>query len=276
MEIGQLFLGLVLSAMVALGGYLLGVLSLSGGGGAIVLGTLAFGLGSWTWGLPLAGLFLSGSLLTHYRQKGKGGVSAYFAKDGPRDLGQTLANGGVGGFFAVLYILHSHPLLFYGFLGALTASAADTWATELGLLSSNWPRLLTTGAKVPPGTSGAISSWGLVGALLGSLFIGMTTFPGLRIERGSLSWYRALSLLSISMVSGLVGTFLDSLLGATLQGVYWCPRCRHETERKVHLCGQATQPARGYPWFNNDLVNLAGSLMGGLSGVASGAVFPDF
>jgi uncharacterized membrane protein len=53
--------------------------------------------------------------------------------------------------------------------GAIAAAAADTWATEIGAHSSERPRLITTGAPVPRGTSGALSVLGTLGGIGGAV-----------------------------------------------------------------------------------------------------------
>jgi uncharacterized membrane protein len=66
--------------------------------------------------------------------------------------------------------------------------------------------------------------------------------------------------------AGLVGSLLDSILGATIQGIYRCPQCDKETERHpVHLCGSETTLIRGWRWLNNDLVNFIASVSGALT-----------
>jgi hypothetical protein len=66
----------------------------------------------------------------------------------------------------------------------------------------------------------------------------------------------------------------DSLLGATLQAIYYCPSCEKETERHPqHTCGTNTDHIRGWRWLNNDWVNFTCSLVGALSAVAIWAVW---
>jgi uncharacterized membrane protein len=62
----------------------------------------------------------------------------------------------------------------------------------------------------------------------------------------------------------LGGSMLDSLLGATVQAIYYCPACDKETERRIHTCGTKTRPLRGWPWMNNDVVNFIATLWGAL------------
>ena len=69
-------------------------------------------------------------------------------------------------------------------------------------------------------------------------------------------------------MGGLIGSLFDSLLGATVQRIYYCDACQKDTERKIHKCGHETRPLRGWSWLNHDLVNLVASFAGGLTAVA--------
>ena len=72
-----------------------------------------------------------------------------------------------------------------------------------------------------------------------------------------------LPLLGAVAAAGLLGSLLDSILGATLQAIYFCPQCQKETERTpMHTCGTPTVFQRGWRWLDNDWVNLLCSLVG--------------
>src|SRR5207237_5024631 len=96
-----------------------------------------------------------------------------FSKGSERDIGQVAANGGLGTLLALAYGLTPSPALRRslraGFTGTLATATADTWATELGVLSPRPPRLVTTGKRVAPGTSGGISLLGTAASALGAL-----------------------------------------------------------------------------------------------------------
>ncbi len=248
-----------LSAAVSLLAYRRGSLSTSGVAGAIVVGALTMGLGGWAWGLLLAVFFVSSSLLSHFKEPEKRLAAEKFDKGHRRDLAQTLANGGVGALAALLSVLLPAPIWFPFFLGVMATVTADTWATELGTLSRQPPRLITTGRVAEVGTSGAISALGLAVSLGGGLLIGLVA---------ALTQRRAWRLAAICACAGLAGSLLDSLLGATVQQVYYCDGCQKETERKLHKCGRHTRPLRGWRWLNNDLVNLLSSLAGGAAALA--------
>jgi uncharacterized protein (TIGR00297 family) len=277
--LSRLVIGLLLSAAIGLLAYRRNSLAPSGVAGAVLVGTLIFGFGGWTWGLVLISFFVSSSLLSHYRQDDKIALAEKFAKGERRDLGQVLANGGVGALLALaVYFLidlqgqarAGNPLYIYltlAFFGAMASVNSDTWATELGVLARETPRLITTGRPVAPGTSGGVTRYGTLAALTGAAFIGVAAF--VLIQLASLATSGALLLADLPIVviaaaAGLVGSLFDSLLGATVQRIYWCDHCEKETERQVHSCGVHTRPLRGWGWMNNDMVNFVSSLVGGL------------
>ncbi len=264
MSFRNLSVGLILSIVIALAGYKKRSLSRSGAAGAILIGTITFGLGGWTWGCLLIAFFISSSLLSHYKLGEKGHLAEKFAKAGARDLGQTLANGGWGAVLAILYTLRPNPLLFIAFVGAMAAVNADTWGTEIGVLSPSPPRLITSGRRVPPGTSGAISLLGTIAALLGALLIGLLAFTLAQMATSTEIGEPSLRLAFLAALGGLAGSLFDSLLGATVQGIYYCEACGKETESPVHRCGRKARQLRGWRWLDNDVVNFLCSVAGSL------------
>ena len=274
MDVTRLLVGAVVSAVIGGLGYWRRALSGSGVLGAIITGTLIFGLAGIVWGLVLIAFFVSSSVLSHYRSGQKAHLAEKFEKGHRRDLGQTLANGGWGGLLAVVVALVGresqwYPFLALGYFGAMAAVNSDTWATELGVLSAQQPRLITTGQTVEVGTAGGVTRQGTLAALAGSAFIALCTF--LFIQGASLltsgrwllsDWF----VLPVVTLAGFGGSLLDSLLGATVQRIYTCQECQKETERRQHRDGHTTVPLRGWPWLNNDMVNLLSSVAASLAG----------
>jgi uncharacterized protein (TIGR00297 family) len=262
----ELVAGLLLSALVAGVGHHRQALSGSGVLGALATGTALFGLGGWEWGTMLLAFFISSSLLSHYRAADKEGLADKFAKGHRRDLGQALANAGVAVGLAAANLLWPDPLLYVACTGTMAAVNADTWATEVGVLSKRPPRLITNGRPVETGTSGGVTAIGLAASLGGAGLIALVAAAAAWIGRAGPRVLLAVVLAGVG--GGACGSLLDSLLGATAQAIYWCDHCGKETERRTHRCGLATRRVRGARWLGNDAVNLAASAAGAV--VAAG------
>lgn len=265
-------LGLLLGIVIGGGGAWRGALTRGGALVAALVGALVFTLGGWAWALLIVAFFVSSSLLSFYRSSQKERTTEVRqAKGARRDVWQVLANGGWLALLAVVAYLRPAwhgPYLFPAAVGAMATVTADTWATELGLLSPVPPRLLTTGEVVPPGTNGGVTRIGTLSAITGALLIGFLAGVFAVLGGAELS-FRPGWLTLIGGIAGFGGALFDSLLGATLQYVRWCPTCQQETEDTVHHCGTPTDPHRGWPWLDNDMVNLLSSVVGSLLGLLS-------
>jgi uncharacterized protein (TIGR00297 family) len=255
----QLIIGFLLAAAIGLLAWRARALDISGALAATLTGGLIFGLGGLPWAVLLLAFFVSSSALSKTFAARKVALSEKFAKGSQRDWGQVLANGGLGAFLAILHTLFpGQAWPWAAFVGAMAAVNADTWATEMGVLSPTPPRLISTWQKVERGASGGITLLGSLSSLAGAGLITVFAFLFPDQEAG-------LILAGFGVLAGMAGSLLDSLLGATVQAIYYCPNCRKETERHPqHLCGSPTRLSRGWSWLNNDLVNFACSMLGAL------------
>jgi uncharacterized protein (TIGR00297 family) len=263
MKIRRLLFGLLFSGAIGLVAERRGSLTRSGAAGAVITGTTIFGFGGLAWGLTLIYFFVSSTLLSHFKEREKSAVAAdKFSKGSRRDLGQALANAGVASAAALCFGLRRRspaPASWLAaFVGAMATANADTWATEVGTLSREPPRLITSGQPVAPGTSGGITVLGTGAALAGAASVGLVA-ETLGAGKGTTLRGR---LPLLGLIGGMAGMLTDSALGATVQAMYWCPRCQQETERRVHSCGQETQHLRGARWLDNDGVNFASTAAG--------------
>ncbi|PWN47367.1 hypothetical protein IE53DRAFT_390497 [Violaceomyces palustris] len=173
-------------------------------------------------------------------------------------------------------------------LGHFSCCMGDTLASELGILSKSVPRLIINPfRKVPPGTNGGVSLLGTLMSLLGGVFIGLVcalvtyhnnpacSRPTNLIGTSPWSWH---NIVLLGALGGLLGSALDSILGATLQ------RTLYSSKHKQVLLGRL--PARqmdvrskgkpkvddedwkvvtGYDVLTNNQVNFVSSLITSLS-----------
>jgi uncharacterized protein (TIGR00297 family) len=261
-KLTQLALGFVLAVIIAVLAYRFRSLSRSGALAATLVGTIIFGLGGLPWAILLLTFFISSSGLSRAFKKRKRGLNEKFSKGSQRDAGQVFGNGGLATLFAGLSVFSPGELWpWLAFAASLAAVNADTWATELGVLSPRPPRMMTNLTKVvEKGTSGGISLFGTFAALAGSGLIAILAGTLSPVPLTPLNWF---SFTLWVAFAGLAGSFVDSFLGATIQAIYLCPTCQKETERHPeHTCGTETSLKRGYPWLDNDWVNFACGLGG--------------
>lgn len=120
-------------------------------------------------------------------------------------------------------------LLVVGIIANYAAVAADTFSSELGILSRGPPRLLTslTLRRVPPGTNGGVTLAGLAAGVLGSMIIVVASMFFVPFCDGSTAgllggapaWTEAQSRAFVLGMTawGALGSVLDSLLGGLLQ-----------------------------------------------------------
>ena len=248
--------GLLVAGTVALAARRAHALDTGGTAAAVAVGAVAVAAG-WAWGALLIAYFVLSIALSRLRSEKKAArMGDVVAKGGARDAIQVAANGGV---FAVVALAATSvdpglPLgrtLAAAALGALAASAADTWATEIGSLAARPPRSILTWRPVPPGTSGGVNLLGMLAMVAGATFVA--------------AGGRALAIdapVIAVIVGGFAGAIADSVVGATLQDRRWCDTCQTSTERAVHGCGTATRHAGGLAVVDNDLVNLIATLAG--------------
>jgi uncharacterized protein (TIGR00297 family) len=226
-----------------------GFLASAAVGFAIVYG------GGIQWFVVVAVFFILGVAFTLFKYGYKRSIGGAQGKGGARNWPHILANGGFASMVALWNLFSPGSPLTAMFLGAISASAADTAATELGLLSHSRPRLITHPSRwVPPGTSGGVSPLGFVGAAFASLIIG-----GMAVTLGFLpEWY---ILIPMCLVGGVFGALVDSLIGAAVQRKGYCVICLKPTEALKH-CGEKTRTTRGASFIENNVVNVVSTLAG--------------
>ncbi|KAF4971444.1 hypothetical protein FSARC_1753 [Fusarium sarcochroum] len=212
------------------------------------------------WNLPfvlLCVFFLAGTRVTHIKEGIKSTYTLHSkgtsGGEGPRTHVQVLANSLMA---SVLSLLHANQLrkreaaladpntpdpagslcfswggdlLIVGIIANYAAVAADTFSSELGILSTGQPRLITspTLRKVPRGTNGGVTLLGLGAGLLGSMIIvttSMLLLPSCTEESsqapaGGAPWtmLERRKFMGFMVFWGALGSVLDSFLGGLFQ-----------------------------------------------------------
>lgn len=232
----------------------LGTLSEGGQWAAFGCGTLAAAAG-WDWAALLVAFFVTSAALTRWgREVKRARISAVVRADDERKAVQVLANGGVFVILALAAHRYPEPEWTLAAAGALAAATADTWATEVGTFLGGTPRSIATGRSIAPGLSGGVTLAGVAAGLAGA--VGLGALSQVLIA----PFWQGLAL--SAAIGGFAGSVIDSLLGATVQEMRWCPTCEAWSERRVHTCSGRTVPKRGFRWITNDVVNLAATAAG--------------
>ena len=255
----SLALAVVLAAAIAVLAYRRGSLSAGGSIAAATVGSIVFAGGGVAWGAVLVCFFVSSSALGRLNSTQKARAEALFAKGQRRDAGQVLANGGIAALLALGHAIDGGASWWPAFVGTMAAVTADTWATEVGTLSRQPPRLITSLAPVTAGTSGGVTPAGLAASLAGAALTG-----------GIAALFHPQSAWAPTVIAaiggGLLGALADSILGATVQASYVCDGCGQPTEARRHRCGGASRRLRGIGWIDNDVVNVAAAVVGAAVG----------
>ncbi len=252
----QMILAIVLGVSIGLFSYYFNFLSLSGSVATFLLATIVYGIGGWMWTMPILTFFIASSLLSKYGKAKKEKLELIFDKSSKRDSGQVTANGGLAGIIIILWYSFPERNDFYVmYLASIAAVTADTWGTEIGTLLKGRPRSIITLRSVDVGTSGGVSLAGFIGGALGA---GLIVLSAAIFEPSFLSW----SISGKLIISGVIGSIVDSLLGATIQAQYSTEEGKVTERTVVHEV--PTTLVRGFRWMNNDLVNVCCGLSGAL------------
>jgi len=244
--LNHLLIWAIVSAIVFYGAYKFKSLSESGILSAYVMGIIIFGTGGFIWIVPILTFFVLSSTLSKLPK-----TENILQKGSRRDIIQVLANGGAATIISVINFYSPNDQLFILYLAAIAAATADTWASEIGLLSPWDPIHITKLKSVIKGTSGGISLLGTLGSVLGATVIGITGVQlGLPV-----------SLLGIIIFTGTAGGLVDSVLGGSIQATFQCTECNNITEKRKH-CNLPSMHVSGLYIVDNDMVNFLNTISG--------------
>ena len=208
-------IGLAVNAVIGLGAYAARSIDVPGALSAVAIGTvIVAGLGLAAFALMIA-FFVLGTTVTKigYRIKAARGIAQ--EKGGRRGWRNAWANGGVPALLAAFGAVAPEPLrpaFLLAYAASVATAAADTCSSEIGKAYGRRTFLITTLQPVPPGTEGAISLEGTLGAVLGAAVVG-----GLGAALGLYSWIAAV----LVVAAGVLGSLAESVVGTVAEKRGW-------------------------------------------------------
>ena len=248
--------------ILAFRGYRKGSLNLSGAIAGLFVGLLHVFHHWRVVIICLVTFYISGTFVTRYKSAIKEEkVQSETASGGPRrSWRQVLATSGTSTLLIVLHwwrlAKNAESRIFYiGFLAAYACSTADTFSSEIGILSKAQPVSIITWKKVPPGTNGGITLLGLLAGGAGGLVIGVVAILMTPLDS------RHITDLWLCFISGLVGTLSDSLLGALFQATYFEDKVIEGAGGQRPSKVKMNQNIGGKDILDNNQVNFVSTLL---------------
>jgi uncharacterized protein (TIGR00297 family) len=202
----------VLCTVLSVLSYRFGLLTGSGAAASFAVGLAIGGLGDVGWLLTLIVFTFMGFAVTKFRFQIKESKGLQEGRKGERTYRNVLANGLVPALVAVTAFAtgsQGSVLAAIAYISSVAVAAADTTASELGVLSDR-TYLITTGERVAPGTDGGISLNGTMWCVLASAVASYTGWLVIVNQP-----FDPLVLIPVAM--GVAGCMVDSVIGATLE-----------------------------------------------------------
>ncbi|NLD91422.1 MAG: DUF92 domain-containing protein [Fibrobacter sp.] len=254
----QILIGTIICLVIALYAYNKKSLTINGLFGALCMGIVLTVCGGLYFLSLLITFFISSTIAGKFCKHLEKELSSIHQKCGARDIAQVAANGMPALLFAILFYLTGNHIFILGFATGIASSNADTWGSELGVLSKKPTVSILNFKPLRKGLSGGITFAGTMASFAGAVLIAAVFTIGYHHVYNDSS--HALLLFTLCLFGGFAGSLLDSVLGATLQVKYYCEAKQMITEKRV-TDGTNNKVFSGYPLINNDVVNFASSFI---------------
>jgi uncharacterized protein (TIGR00297 family) len=186
-----------------------------------------------TYIVPYVVFFVLGSITSKLHPKSKDAHG--------RNAIQVLANSAVATFLAIAFAYTAYPIFKLAMLASICISFADTISSDIGIFFRQKTFDILTFKPISVGLSGGVSFTGTLAGILAALFYGIIMQLVFNI-----SFYETTIITSI----GIIGMFVDSILGSWLQVKY--------INQNVITEEKLSNPiiSRGIPWIDNNAVNF--------------------
>ncbi len=184
--------------------------TLGGASAGFLIGVVVFAATGWRGWLLLLAAFLSAAVTSRVGLARKTMLGIAEARGGRRGAANAVANTGLAALAAALAAATPYAdAARVAFVAALVAGASDTVASEIGKARGGRTWLVTTLARVPPGTPGAVS---LAGTLAG--LISAALLAGLAAALDLVPWAAAPTIVAAATAAA----FIESALAAAFEG----------------------------------------------------------
>jgi uncharacterized protein (TIGR00297 family) len=207
---GRLATGAALNTLFAATGWTAGTVTAPGAVTGAVIGTAIFVGAGWPGWALLVASFLLAAATTRLGFGRKAALGIAEARDGRRGPANAIANTGAAAWLALVAIGLPDPAwAWLGLTAALVTGASDTVASEIGKSWGRTTRLVVGFRRVPPGTSGAISTAGTMAGVAAAAALSAVAF-GLGLIPAAAIVVVTLAATVASLVEGALGATLES------------------------------------------------------------------
>ena len=200
---------LALNIAVAWAGHRARTVNISGAVTGAIIGTMVYVSTGWQGWVLLLVTFIAAAVATRAGLTRKMLLGIAEERGGRRGAGNAVANTGIAAVASAVALTGASPdAARLAFAAALVAGGSDTIASEIGKAWGRRTWSITSLARVPPGTSGAMSLEGTVSGIAGAAGLGAVACV-LQLA----PW----SAMGVLVIAATLGALLESWLGATLE-----------------------------------------------------------
>ncbi|MBL1208983.1 TIGR00297 family protein [Geminocystis sp. GBBB08] len=199
---------------------------------AWVLGVIVWGCLQWQGYLVVMFYFLVGSAITKVGIKQKEAEGIAEKRSGVRGPENVWGSALIATICALGYVFAPpswQQFFLIGYVASFATKLSDTCASEIGKAYGKNTFLITTFQPVARGTEGAVSLEGTIAGIFASMAIALLSY--------SISMINGIGVI-ICLISALIATNLESVIGATLQ--------------------------TKFDWLTNEIVNVLNTLIGAI------------
>ena len=209
---------LIANGVLALAGYFLRSVDMSGALGGWLLGAILILCAGWPLYVTLLAFFVIGTAATKLGYQRKASLGLSQERGGRRGFSHAFSNVGVAAICAIavsrLVDLDRITLAYLMGIASLATAAADTTASEIGQLAGKRAFLPLTLRRVPVGTEGAVSVEGTVAGFLAGFVVAVAGVAS--FDYGLLPGWGKVGMNAVALVtiSAFFGSYLESIAGS--------------------------------------------------------------